>query len=114
MILPPQTNHSNNAQSPTSDSLNTPKPSAGRKTMPQNHRPGSTFGTPNKPQALGAQPMPQNHGYGVAKYGGNVNRAGSGGKNAPQNHFPGSTFGTPNKPSATGAPMPQNHRGRSK
>jgi hypothetical protein len=77
------------------------------KSMPQNHRPGSTFGTPNKPQMLGAQPMPLNHGYGKSLFGGNANNK----PNAmPQNHQPGSTFGSSNKPSSGGAPMPFNHR----
>jgi len=51
--------------------------------MPQNHRPGSTFGTPNKPSASGA-PMPLNQGYGrVFQASAKGNKFASGGKKPP-------------------------------
>jgi hypothetical protein len=51
--------------------------------MPQNHRPGSTFGTPNKPSATGA-PMPTNQGYGrVFQAPVRGNKFASGGKKPP-------------------------------
>ena len=56
----------------------------GSSKMPQNHRPGSTFGTPNKPSAGGA-PLPMNHGYskGVFQSGKAGNKFASGGKKPP-------------------------------
>jgi hypothetical protein len=54
----------NPGQSKVSASADTSVMQRDSNKMPQNHRPGSTFGTPNKPQNVSAQPMPQNQGYG--------------------------------------------------
>jgi hypothetical protein len=56
---------------------------ASSKAMPQNHRPGSTFGNPNKPSADGA-PLPMNQGYKrVFQSGKKGNKFAAGGKKPP-------------------------------
>ena len=85
MKLPPQTNKRNIPQMPSSDGYNTPSTRRAPDDMPQNHRPGSTFGTTNKPQTVAAQGMPMNHGYGkrVFSAGAKGNKFASGGKKPP-------------------------------